>query len=264
MAGKRINLVLSGGGVRGLAHIGVIRVLLDEGFVINRIAGCSIGSIVGSLFAATKDIDFVERVFLSHSSLSFFDPSFSRLGLIKGDRFEAILRKSLPVKRFDDLLIPLVVNATDAVSGEEVVFSDGLIVPAVRASSSIPGFFSPKRFKGRLLLDGGLVNPVPLSLLSDRLPVVVSDVSVNKKFYRKGGLSDILRHSIGILQHSLIEEKLSHSSHSFIRILPDVHEWDIISLKYDPEIINRGVVAARSSLPRINRLVSSFNKRKRK
>lgn len=160
-----ISLVLGSGGARGLAHIGVIRWLGENGYAICSIAGSSIGALVGGIFAAGKlDIyaDWVsalERL----DVVRLLDPSFSRSGLFKGERIMGVLRELIGDCMIENLPIAFTAVATDLASGEEVWLREGKLFDAIRASIATPLVFTPFECQGRRLLDGGLVNPIPIA-----------------------------------------------------------------------------------------------------
>ena len=162
---KKIALVLSGGGARGLAHIGAIETLESHGYEITSIAGCSMGALIGGMYAAGK-LPEVKDWVLSldrRKVLSLVDFSLSLTHLVKGDRVMEALKEIVPDVNIEDLPIPYTAVATDWNSGKEVVFDHGSLYDAIRASISIPLFLNPVRREEMLLVDGGLVNSLPLN-----------------------------------------------------------------------------------------------------
>lgn len=181
-----VGLALGGGGARGLAHIGVLKVFEQEGVPIDRIAGSSVGALIGALYAAGSSTEDLERMAhdIGWSALTNYSGvTMVRLimvqTLLSTDRMEAYLRKRMGDIRFDELKIPFVCAATDLQTGERVVFREGPVVPAARASATIPGLFSPVVFRHRYLVDGGLVSNLPTDLVRSIGAdiVVASDVS---------------------------------------------------------------------------------------
>jgi len=170
MARKKIGLALSSGAARGLAHIGVLEVLEREGIPIDMIAGASAGALVGGMYAYTKDIALLRKwaSTLASSKLSFLTQlTPTRTGLIGGKRVENRLRAAMGETKFSDLKIPFACVATDICNGEEVVIKEGPIVEAIRASISIPGLFAVAKYGDKYLVDGGTVDPVPVSVLKE-------------------------------------------------------------------------------------------------
>ncbi|MFC2701198.1 patatin-like phospholipase family protein [Segatella oris] len=162
---KKIALVLSGGGARGLAHIGAIETLESHGYEITSIAGCSMGALIGGMYAAGKLPEVKDWVLaLDRRKVLFLvDFSLSLTHLVKGDRVMEALKEIVPDVNIEDLPIPYTAVATDWNSGKEVIFDHGSLYDAIRASISIPLFLNPVRREDMLLVDGGLVNSLPLN-----------------------------------------------------------------------------------------------------
>lgn len=162
---KKIALVLSGGGARGLAHIGAIETLESHGYEITSIAGCSMGALIGGMYAAGKLPEVKDWVLAldRRKVFSLVDFSLSLTHLVKGDRVMEALKEIVPDVNIEDLPIPYTAVATDWNSGKEVIFDHGSLYDAIRASISIPLFLNPVRREDMLLVDGGLVNSLPLN-----------------------------------------------------------------------------------------------------
>ncbi len=162
---KTVSLVLGSGGARGLAHIGVIRWMEKNGHEIKAISGCSIGSLIGGVYAAGK-LDELEKWMLSIEELdivNLLDLSWGRAGLFKGDKIIKTLIELLEDIQIEDLDIPYTAVATDIATEKEVWINSGSLFDAIRASISLPLFFTPVRYKDSILIDGGVLNPVPIA-----------------------------------------------------------------------------------------------------
>ncbi len=161
---KNVALVLSSGGARGFAHIGVINTLEQAGYKITSIAGTSMGSLVGGIYAAGQLRVFEEwaRSLNLKEVWHLTDLAFSKNGLVKGNRIIRKLKEMIPDRNIEDLLIPYCAVATDIVKGTERIFTSGSMYDAIRASISIPTFFQPYRLGDSFYVDGGLLNPVPV------------------------------------------------------------------------------------------------------
>ncbi|TFV95744.1 phospholipase [Algoriphagus kandeliae] len=178
---QKVSLVLSSGGARGLAHVGVIEELEERGYEIAEIAGCSAGALVGGMYAAKKMDEFknwicnLDRI----DVFSLMDFTFSSRGFIKGEKVFSALKKVIRDCQIEDLEIPFSCNAVDVHSGKEVVFSEGSLFAAIRASGSIPSVIIPAKQGKQQLIDGGVLNPIPISLLKkeDNNLLVVVDVN---------------------------------------------------------------------------------------
>lgn len=163
--GKTVSLVLGSGGARGLAHIGVIRWLEENKFVIKSIAGCSIGSLIGGVYAAGK-LDQLEKWMLSINKLNIatlLDLSWASGGIFKGDKIINTLIDLLEDIQIENLSIPFTAVAADIITEKEVWINSGSLFDAIRASVSLPLFFTPVKYKGSILIDGGVLNPVPIA-----------------------------------------------------------------------------------------------------
>jgi NTE family protein len=161
----RIGLALSGGGAAGLAHVGVLEELAAEGIPIHCIAGTSAGAMVGAAYAADRLDAFRDTMcsLTRRRVLSLFDPTWPRSGLLEGRRSLELIRPHVG-QRIESLARPFAAVATDLRSGSEVVLREGDVLEAIRASIAIPGLFTPQRWRGRLLVDGGLTNPLPVDV----------------------------------------------------------------------------------------------------
>ena len=166
MTGTRVGLALGSGAARGWAHLGVIRALEQAGIEVEVIVGTSMGAFVGAAYAAGQ-LERLEEVALGmqwRTVLGLLDIRLRHAGLIDGVRVESFVREHVRSIRFDELHIPFAAVATDIFEAERVVLDRGDLIRAVRASISLPGIFTPVEHEGRLLMDGGLVDPVPVSV----------------------------------------------------------------------------------------------------
>ena len=172
-----VSLVLGSGGARGLAHIGVIQWLIENGYGIRSIAGSSMGALVGGIYAAGKLKVYADWVCTLErlDVLRLLDPSFGRAGLFKGDRLIGVLRKLIGDCAIQELPVSYTAVATDLESGGEVWLREGTLFDAIRASIAVPLIFTPFEHRGRRLLDGGLVNPIPVdATLEDATDLTVA------------------------------------------------------------------------------------------
>lgn len=178
---KKVALVLSSGGARGFAHIGAIEALEEEGYEITSISGTSMGALIGGMYAAGK-LDAVKEWLSSASTrsyLSLVDPSLSMNHLVKGDKVMNALLEIMPDVEIGDLAIPFSAIATDLKNYEEVVFSSGSLYDAIRSSISIPLFFKPQKRNERVLIDGAIVNSLPLNRIKRTEGDILVSVNVS-------------------------------------------------------------------------------------
>lgn len=240
MARKKIGLALGGGVAKGLGHIGVIRALLELGVPIDCVAGTSSGSVVGALIAAAMTPDQIEAIAKTTRWRDLVKPVIPRLGLLDGGRLEHLLVKVLGDRRIEDLALPFACVATDIVTGEEVVIRTGPLAPAIRASCSMPGFFTPVEIDGRLLVDGGVVDNVPVdvakSLGADF--VIAVDVSgrIDATPFNRNILGVLLR-SYEIMLH---EKRAIEAKGASVLIRPRVEKLGLVNLDAADAYIKSG------------------------
>jgi NTE family protein len=180
---KTVSLILGSGGARGMAHIGVIRCLEDQGYEIKNIAGASVGAMVGGFYAAGKLNRFQSWVTAldRKSVLGLLDLSFSGGGLFKGDKLMEALRSLVRDRVIEDLPIDFTAVAVDLERQKEVWFTDGSLFEAVRASISIPSVFKPHFYRGMYLVDGGVLNPVPVAAAMKHVTDLTLAINLNAK-----------------------------------------------------------------------------------
>lgn len=224
----KIGIALGSGGAKGVAHIPMLEALDELGVRPARIAGCSIGAVIGAMYASgLTAIDIKGRVrelvvrkgtglreaFLERKVLRWIDmidPRFRSSGLVRSEAVMAALCEERSCSTFEELKIPLSVVATDFWEGAEVVFDSGPLEPAIHASMALPGLFAPVEHDGRVLIDGGTANPVPYDLLSDSCDIVIA-VDINSGSAAEGatpGYFDTMFGAIQIMQRSITEQKL--------------------------------------------------------
>ncbi len=189
--GKRIGLALGGGAARGCAHLGVIEALCEAGFRPDVVAGTSMGAVVGAFYAAGQ-IEELHRTIRDmdwRQVLRFFGVTFPRSGLVDGKRIGDYVRERIGDRRIEELPVPFAAVAVDLADGAEVVMTEGDLVSAIRASISVPGIFTPVQRDGRLLGDGGLVDPVPVKAARDLGADVVVAVDLNHDITETKGVN---------------------------------------------------------------------------
>lgn len=177
----KVGLVLGSGSARGLAHLGVIRAIEAAGIEVDFVVGSSMGALIGAIYAAGK-LDELEATFKTFDwkkTLSFFDVILPKSGLLDGAKVSELVRAHIHAETIEALGKSFAAVATDIVSGEEIVIRSGDVIEAVRASISVPGIFTPVRSNGRVLVDGGLTNPVPVSVARAMGADIVIAVDLN-------------------------------------------------------------------------------------
>lgn len=216
---KRIGLALGGGGAKGLSHIAFLKALDDMGVRPAVISGTSIGAIVGAMYAGGLSGEKIEKVFddmgIRRMTGMMDFTVFSTAGILKGKKVEEFLSENLPVLNFEELVVPLYVVATDFWKREEVVFQSGDLIPAIRASISVPVILEPLQLDGRVLTDGGAVNPLPGDLIRDKCDILISvDVSGAKVPQEQHPVPSMMENvfsTFQILQASIVRSKMASS-----------------------------------------------------
>ena len=223
---KDVALVLSSGGARGLAHIGAIEVLEEQGYRVTSLAGCSMGALIGGVYAAGKLNEFREwmKGIDRKKMLELTDFSLSLNHFVKGDRIIEAIMEFVPDVAIEDLPIPYCAVATDWVSGREVIFRTGSLFEAIRASISLPSFYKPVERNGMILIDGGVVNPIPLNRVVRHKGDLLVGVDVSGHDYKtqeamKHKLSDRRKHDKSIaamILNKLVPENIDFNYYTML------------------------------------------------
>lgn len=216
----KIGLALGSGGPRGLAHIGIIKILEKNNIPIDYIAGSSAGAIIGGIYAATKNIQQIEKFALDSSRQEllslFFDPSI-KYGIISGQKLENFIKKFIGTINFNQLKIPFAAVATNIETGKRVILDRGNVAKAIRISGSIPVVFQAIKKHRKILVDGGLSDPVPVDVVRKMGADFVIAVDLNSYFYNplknsKIGFYKIINNTIGILMHNLSQKNIQNAN----------------------------------------------------
>jgi NTE family protein len=245
----RVGLALAGGFARGIAHIGVLRVLQDNNIPIDVVAGTSVGALIGSAYCAGTTLEDMARIGASTCFADFGRWTPSWLGLATNQRLEKFLARFTPVRTFEEMKVPLAIATTDINAGITVYYSRGPVGPPLRASCAYPGLFVPIQFEGRTLVDGFLTAPVPVEgafLLGADIVIAVYLEAGNLEPPRT--FTDVLSRAFNIVQqHSDVVWR----QQADIIIEPDVKNfvWDDFSKT--PQMIAAGEAAALAALPEI-------------
>lgn len=249
-----VVLALSGGAVRGIAHIAVLEVLEREAVPVNGIAGTSAGSIVGALYAAGVSVEELKRIVLETGWKRFFRPSFHRTGIVSSRVIRSFMRENLPVRKFSELQIPFAAVATELKSGERVVLQSGSLARAVQASCSLPVVFTPTKVGGRLLVDGGVASMVPVRAAREDLGgKTVVAVNVNAKAcgperYRSLLAVAVQVSSLWATRNSREEERLAD-----LVLRVDASGIPLYDLRKAGELLRRGKEAAEAGVAALRR-----------
>ena len=253
----KVGLALGSGGARGFAHIGVLKVLKEEAIPIHCIAGSSMGSLVGTIFAVHQNPHLMEKVATYLKPKHWVDFTVPKMGLIAGEKISELIRILTHGKRLEELSIPVAVVATDLETGKEVIFTEGPIDKAVRASVAIPGIFNPVVEDGRVLVDGGVVTRVPITTLKELgadLIIAVDVVAEVPKIEIKS-LFDVISQTIDVMERQLYKTQTGHAD---MFIQPKVGHISSTDYTKAAECIAAGEQAAREKIDEIRRLLQSW------
>ncbi len=248
-----IGVALGGGFARGIAHIGVLKVLEEEDITVKVVTGTSVGALLGAVYCSGIGVEELVRIAHSCRFTTFARWTLSRYGFASNDRMVSFLDRTLKARTFEELRIPLGVTATDFNSGEGVVFHSGSVIDPVRASCAYPGMFLPVQIRGRYFVDGMLSHPVPShparEMGADRV------IAVHLKgTWSNGGvprhLFDVIGQSFAIAQDAMASVWRSAAD---IVVEPDVAGFAYDDFKRADDLMRAGEVAMRAALPEVKK-----------
>jgi NTE family protein len=248
-----IGLALGGGFARGIAHVGVLKVLEEENIPIRCIAGTSVGALIGAAYCSGISAAELEQVAARVRFKHIASWTLSRYGFASNQRMIGFLNHLLKVKTFEELRIPLAVTATDFSTGEGVVFHSGPLVDPVRASCAYPGMFLPVKIRGRLLIDGMLSHTVPTRPLRQMGAVRVLAVHLKGKWASSDGprhLFDVIGQCFAIAQEMNSSQWKPAAD---LIIEPDVNGYKYDAFEHSAALVKAGELATRAALPEIRK-----------
>lgn len=250
----RVGLALGGGFARGIAHIGLLRVLKEANIPIDCVAGTSVGALIGSAYCAGTSLEAMQEIGATTSFTDFGRWTPSWLGLATNQRMEKYLARLTPAKTFEELGTPLAIATTDINAGVTVYYSSGPIAMPLRASCAYPGLFVPIQYDGRTLVDGFLTSPVPVegaAMLGADIVIAVFLEAGNIENPRT--VADVIGRAFNIIQR---HADVTWRQQADVIIEPDVEgiAWD--DFTRTPELVRAGEAAALKALPEIRALLS--------
>ncbi|OHE01555.1 MAG: patatin [Sulfurimonas sp. RIFOXYD12_FULL_33_39] len=236
---KKVALALGGGAVLGAAHIGVIKALEEFGVEIKAISGTSAGAIVASLYAFGKSVKEIEKIVLEFEWKNLSSLTLSKYGVLSNEKIGEMIKLNIGDKTFKEAKIPLAMIATDITNGDKVVLDKGSVADAVMASTCIPGIFVPIELDGRFLVDGGVVENIPLSCLKkEDVDILMGVDLVPEKFYKKPeNVIDVLYNSFTFLVK--INKKFQIKDADII-IKPDLCKFNPVEMSQIKDLIEAG------------------------
>jgi len=257
----KIILVLGGGGARGFAHVGVLKALSEANVPIDMVVGTSMGALVGSLYCSGVKIEKIENIAedikwndISNLSVISLVTMITSEKLLSTKKMEEYLNKMIENKYFFQLDIPFACVATDIKTGEKIIFKEGPVAPAARASATIPGIFLPVSYRQRFLVDGGLVENIPVSVAKLFEPDIIITVAVSADITKNSydNIFSTLFQTIYIQGQQSDKNNLKMSD---IIIAPKVSDVSAIELNKAIECIDAGFIAGKNSLKKIKKLI---------
>lgn len=259
-AKPRIGLALGGGAARGFAHIGVIKALETSGIPVDIVVGTSAGSVVGAVYAAGYGAFDLQKIASQLEENQLADWSLFDRGVLKGEALERFINQQVGNRNIEGLKRRFAAVATDLASGEATVFTSGNVGQAVRASSAIPGVFSPVVIRNREYIDGGVVSPIPVhatkSLGADI--VIAVDISARPSGKRSENSLALLLDTITTMGNRLGQYELREAD---IIIRPDMRGMPAASFEQRHEAIRQGELAGYAAIPKIREKLAAWNKR---
>ena len=255
--GKKVGLCLGSGGARGLAHVGVLQVLEENGIVPDVISGCSAGAIFGAIYAAGTNLYLLEKYLGTVDAKTIIDLGIPiQGGFLSGDKIEEVVMTLTHDLSFGETRIPFLCIATDLVSGEMKVFQEGKLHKAVRASMAVPGVFTPVLIDGHYYVDGGVVEELPVDVLRAQGAdvVITSDLGIKRNFFDPEHPSpvDILRRSTDIMQAKLTRQQADKGD---VVIRPAASFMGLLKINGYEESVSAGRLKATEALPHIRELL---------
>lgn len=251
-----IGLALGAGALRGLAHIGVLQVLEREGIPIDIVTGTSIGAIVGGAYVAGRTPDEMSRIVRELQELAYFDVTLPRMGVVAGKRVLRLCGQLTHGKSFEQARLPFAVVTCALDTGDEIVLNTGPMDEAIRASISVPGIFVPVDINGRLCVDGGLCNRIPVSVAramgADR--VIAVDVGYRGQPVEPRNLIEIVMQAYDILEWQVAQER---SNSADIMISPDVRDMNPAHMSHVDTCVERGRLAAEAMMDDIHAMLAA-------
>lgn len=253
----RIALVLGSGGARGMAHVGVLAEFEEHQIPVDIIVGCSAGSLIGALYADHPDSEELRSYLNGRKSKDFLDYSItnSRYGLVQGKTLRGLLKERMNGEHFGDLQIKLVVVATDLISGEQVVLSGGEVTPAVHASCAVPIYFRPVQLYGRIMVDGGVIDPIPVDVAKKYNPkmIIAVDLTENLPDSLPKNLFGVAKRSLEIVHR--IQSRLAIRNADVV-IQPTLPYMGMFDEGFEEQLYQSGRQAARDLIPQIKEFMA--------
>ncbi len=261
----RVALVLGGGAARGFAHVGVIRALEKEKIQVDMVVGTSVGSLIGALYASSQNSFELEWTAFTLERDDLFDyglmGAVTGMGVVKGDKLERFVRAKVPQANIENLKLPFAAVATDLNRGQRVVLDHGPVARAVHASSAIPGVFEPVEYQGKLLVDGGVMENIPISVAREKGAdiVIAVDISENVTNFNISNIVDVTLQAVNIMFDQNVKNQVKNAD---VVISPAVGDVAMLDFTQKKRCMQAGVDATEKAMPQIRQKIEEWGRRK--
>lgn len=255
---KKTGLALGGGAVLGAAHIGVLKAIKEEEIEVSYIAGTSIGAFVGALYAFGKGWEEIKEIALTISWSDISKISLSKYGLLSNHKLKTVITEHIGDAIIEDAAIPLAIIAADVTTGEKVVLKKGSVVDAVMASTCMPGIFKPVKYNDRLLVDGGIVENVPIYTLLEMGAKYTIGVDLNAKhtYNMPENILDVISNSFHILMQASAKLQTEDAD---LLIKPDLSAFNRKDIKQINELFDKGYKDSKEAFEVYKQKKNAFN-----
>ncbi len=259
----RVALVLGGGAARGFAHVGVIRALEQEKIPVDLVVGTSVGSLIGAIYASDMNSFELEWTAFSLEKDDLFDygllGAFTGMGVVKGEKIEAFVQNKIKAPTIENLKLPFAAVATDLNRGTRVILDHGSVAKAVHASSAIPGVFEPVSYQGKTLVDGGVMENIPISVAREKGAdiVIAVDISENVNNFNITNIVDVTMQAVNIMFDENVKNKKKDAD---ILIAPAVGDVAMLDFTQKKRCMQAGIDAAEKAMPQIRKRLEDWGR----
>ncbi len=261
----KVALVLGGGAARGFAHVGVIRALEQEKIPVDMVIGTSVGSLIGAIYASDMNSFDLEWTAFTLEKDNLFDygllSAFTGMGVVKGDKLEDFVKAKIPAANIENLKLPFAAVATDLNRGTRVVLDSGSVAKAVHASSAIPGVFEPVAYQGKLLVDGGVMENIPISVARAKGAdiVIAVDISENVTNFNITNIVDVTIQAVNIMFDENVKSKKKDAD---VLISPAVGDVAMLDFTQKKRCMQAGIAATEKAMPEIRQKIEAWGRKK--
>lgn len=254
----KVGLALGSGASRGLAHIGVIQTLIENKIPVDYVAGCSSGALIGAAFCCGANLDIITNIAKKMDKVSWMDFVVNKKGMIAGKKVEEFIRLITKNKNLEELDVPLGIVATNLTNSQRYVFRKGKVSRAVRASISLPGIFCPIEMDNMVLVDGGVIDRVPTSVVRDMGAdmIIAVDVGISMVDDKFNNMFDIILHCLETMENEILKSRMTDVDVCIRPLIKNINALDFTQVEV---CIEEGRRAALEQIPQIKKILQSNN-----